>query len=471
MPHRPLLQANACMPRSWKLQAAVSLPPIAALHPDRPDELAAGAAALRDGRVADAVAAYDRALERLSPDAQPEQRGTALLARGLAHQLLGDTSRATADVLSALNVWSLVRPGWASSAMSDLAAALSGAGNGAADAYWQAALRLAERSGDVVLQAAVSGEWGRHAARAGEAVTAVALLEKSAELGRRAGDDAIVAKALVNLARVELDAGRGGHAMRNIGEALARDQRGELRAATAGLLIDVAAGAFQAGDTAHAELCLEQALSLSGGGDRQICERTLAALGGLARARGDYAAAARYGEELLDSSRRGGDLTVAAEALHDLGRIALLAGALEDAAQRLTESVVIARSLGLDPLAASGSRALAEVAIQRGALLRALGYAEQAVILSMSQDDLEACAATLLLVGAEAGRARLDDVARPANEGAAEIYRLLERDDLARVLSGESPLASDGEARTDRLEAGLEAARSVVNPTRPNHER
>ena len=444
----------------------MSLPPIAALHPDRPDDLAAGAAALRDGRLADAVAAYDRALERLSPDAQPEQRGTALLARGLAYQLLGDLSRATADVLSALNVWSLARADWASSAMSDLAAALSGAGNGAADAYWQAALRLAERSGNTVLQAAVAGEWGRHAARAGESVTAVALLEKSAELGRRAGDDAIVAKALVNLARVELDAGRGGHAMRNIGEALARDQRGELRAATAGLLIDVAAGAFHNGDIAHAELCLEQALSLSGASDRQIRERTLAALGGLARARNDYAAAARYGEELLDSARRGGDLTVGAEALHDLGRIALLAGVLDDAAQRLTESVVIARSLGLDSLAASGSRALAEVAIQRGALLRALGYAEQAVILSMSQDDLEACAATLLLVGAEAGRAGLEDVSRPANEGAAEIYRLLDRDDLALVIAGASPLPADAvEARTEQLEAGLEAARSVVNPT------
>ncbi|MGD0194670.1 MAG: hypothetical protein ABSC35_07415 [Candidatus Dormibacteria bacterium] len=442
----------------------MSLPSNAALHPDRPDELAAGAAALRDGRLADAVAAYDRALERLSADGQPEQRGAALLARGLAQQLLGETSSATADVLAALNAWSLARADWASSAMSDLAAALSGAGNLAADTYWQAALRLAERSGDVILQAAVSGEWGRHAARAGEAVTAVALLEKSAELGRRAGDDAIVAKALVNLARVELDAGRGGHAMRNIGEALARDQRGDLRAATAGLLIDVAAGAFHSGDTAHAELCLEQALSLSGS-DRQIRERTLAALGGLARARNDYVTAARYGEELLDSARRGGDLTVAAESLHDLGRIALLAGALDDAAQRLTESVVIARSLGLDSLAASGSRALAEVAVRRGSLLRALGYAEQAVILSMGQDDLEACAATLLLVAAEASRAGLEDVATPANAGAAEIYRLLERDDLAQVLTGSSQATGPGaEARTDRLEAGLEAARSVVDP-------
>jgi tetratricopeptide (TPR) repeat protein len=442
----------------------VSLPSNAALHPDRPDELAAGAAALRDGRIADAVAAYDRALERLSVDGQPEQRGAALLARGLAQQLLGETSNATADVLAALNAWSLARADWASSAMSDLAAALSGAGNLAADTYWQAALRLAERSGDVILQAAVAGEWGRHAARAGEAVTAVALLEKSAELGRRAGDDGIVAKALVNLARVELDAGRGGHAMRNIGEALARDQRGDLRAATAGLLIDVAAGAFHSGDTAHAELCLEQALSLSGS-DRQIRERTLAALGGLARARNDYVTAARYGEELLDSARRGGDLTVAAESLHDLGRIALLAGALDDAAQRLTESVVIARSLGLDSLAASGSRALAEVAVRRGSLLRALGYAEQAVILSMGQDDLEACAATLLLVAAEASRAGLEDVATPANAGAAEIYRLLERDDLAQVLTGSSQATGPGaEARTDRLEAGLEAARSVVDP-------
>ena len=87
----------------------------------------------------------------------------------------------------------------------------------------------------------------------------------------------------------------------------------------------------------------------------------------------------------------------------------------------------------------------------------------------MGQDDLEACAATLLLVSAEAGRAGLDDVARPANEGAAEIYRLLERDDLAQVLSGGSALPADGaEARTDRLEAGLEAARSVVNPSGPS---
>lgn len=256
--------------------------------------------------------------------------------------------------------------------------------------------------------------------------------------------------------------------MRNIGEALARDPRGDLRAATAGLLIDVAAGAFHAGDTAHAELCLEQALSLTAGADRQIRERTLAALSGLAKARNDPVTAARYGEELLDSARRAGDLTVAAEALHDLGRIAMLAGEPDAAASRLTECVVIARSLGLDPLAASASRALAEVALRRGALLRALGYAEQAVILSMGQDDLEACAATLLLVGAEAQRAGLGDVARPANEGAAEIYRLLERDDLVQVLSGELPLApaagpESAEARTSRLEAGLEAARSLID--------
>ena len=177
---------------------------------------------------------------------------------------------------------------------------------------------------------------------------------------------------------------------------------------------------------------------------------------------------AKRREALLAS----GGLTVAAEALHDLGRIALLAGIFDAAAGRLTESVVIARSLGLDSLAASGSRALAEVALQRGAFLRALGYAEQAVVLSIGQDDLEACAATLLLVGAEAGRAGLDDVARPAHDGAAEIYRLLERDDLAQILAGGSPLPADvNDTRTDRLEAGLEAARSVVNPARPGEGR
>ena len=72
----------------------------------------------------------------------------------------------------------------------------------------------------------------------------------------------------------------------------------------------------------------------------------------------------------------------------------------------------------------------------------------------MGQDDLEACAATLLLVGAEARRAGLDDVGQsPRNEGAAEIYRLLDRDDLAQVLSGGSaaPRRTAGRARTDRL--------------------
>ena len=84
----------------------------------------------------------------------------------------------------------------------------------------------------------------------------------------------------------------------------------------------------------------------------------------------------------------------------------------------------------------------------------------------MGQDDLEACAATLLLVAAEAGRAGLDDVATPANAGAAEIYRLLERDDLAQVLSG---TASSRQRRAPKpapigSKPGLEAARSVVDP-------
>jgi hypothetical protein len=62
-------------------------------------------------------------------------------------------------------------------------------------------------------------------------------------------------------------------------------------------------------------------------------------------------------------------------------------------------------------------------------------------------------------------------VSTPATEGAAEIYRLLERDDLAQVLASGSTLATEtasgaaAEASTTRLEAGLEAARSLVNPT------
>ena len=43
--------------------------------------------------------------------------------------------------------------------------------------------------------------------------------------------------------------------------------------------------------------------------------------------------------------------------------------------------------------------------------------------LSMGQHDLEACAATLLLVGAEAGRAGLDDVARPWKDSVVRVEK------------------------------------------------
>src|SRR5207237_866289 len=71
--------------------------------PSGPDPLQRAADALRRLDLPAAVAAYDELLAT-SPPAGAEQRGTALLGRGLARQLLGHHG-AIGDVTAALDAW------------------------------------------------------------------------------------------------------------------------------------------------------------------------------------------------------------------------------------------------------------------------------------------------------------------------------------------------------------------------------
>src|SRR5207302_1585415 len=142
--------------------------------------------------------AYDELLAT-SPPAGAEQRGTALLGRGLARQLLGHHG-AVGDVTAALDAWRSAPRGWTASALSELAAALEDSDPGAAAAYWDTAQRLAMAAGDPGAAARMAGERGNRAALAGEWDEAARLLSVAGELGRAAGVRTRALAALAGLA-------------------------------------------------------------------------------------------------------------------------------------------------------------------------------------------------------------------------------------------------------------------------------
>src|SRR5438309_633668 len=187
--------------------------------PSGPDPLQRAADALRRLDLPAAVAAYDELLAT-SPPAGAEQRGTALLGRGLARQLLGHHG-AIGDVTAALDAWRSAPRGWTASALSELAAALEDSDPSAAAAYWDTAQRLAMAAGDPGAAARIAGERGNRAALAGEWDEAARLLSVAEELGRGAGEDSVAAAALIGLARLDHDAGAVLRAARRVGEAIA----------------------------------------------------------------------------------------------------------------------------------------------------------------------------------------------------------------------------------------------------------
>ena len=113
-----------------------------------------------------AVAIYDELLDS-APPASASDRGTALLGRGLARQLLGNGD-ALGDVTAALEAWRAAPRGWTASALGELASALDEADPGTAAAYWDTAQGLALAAGDAGTAARIAGERGNRAALAGE---------------------------------------------------------------------------------------------------------------------------------------------------------------------------------------------------------------------------------------------------------------------------------------------------------------
>ena len=417
--------------------------------------------AFRRGALREALIEYDVVLGGLQGREAPALRGTALLGRALVNQLLGDHPAALSDAVAALAEWRAAPADWVARALIGMAAALEADSPGIAAEYWQVAAQLAGRGDDPRLPALIAGLRGVRALETGATDAARAHLVEAERLARGAGDDGTTARALVNIARLDLDAGRRREAGRTIAEALSLSTTGPHVEAAAGVLLDLAAAA----GGAEAALYLEQVLVLGSAVDSSVRERALTALAGIARDRGDLPEAMRLAADAVATLRAAGDATAVVQAMHDIGVIALEAG--DDGAEdQLIESMAGARRHGLPALAASLSRALALVASRRGDHLRALGYAEQAADFAAGPGDREACAVTLARVAVEAERWHRFDIAIVAHKGAAEIYANLDRSDIsaAETTAAEKAriLAAADREREASVQTGLEIARKIT---------
>jgi tetratricopeptide (TPR) repeat protein len=422
--------------------------------------------AFRRGDFRAAVARYSEVLAQ--PNQPPELRGTALLSRAMAHQLLGDLSTAFNDVIAALDTWKSAPAAWLAGALTEIAAALTPETPAIAEDYWRAASALATRSGDNRLTAIVIGEQGRQLGLAGNLDGASARFAEAEQLARRAGDDQTAATALVNMARVFVDSGQRGEAARSVAEALALSASGSHVEAAAAVLIDIAVLALNDGQMPEAELYLEQVVALGDAVDSLMRERAIASLAGVAKERRDLNRAMQLGEELVGQLKADGDSTAVAEVLHDLGVTALAAARGDVAEDKLLDSMIGARRHRLAALGASTSRALALVASRRGNHLRALGYAEQALVFAADTLEREACAITLAMVASEAARWQRFDISAAAHTDAADIYR--ELGNTAQSAAHEAAAraaqeATDAEAQRQRsLDESVRLARDIVGP-------
>jgi tetratricopeptide repeat protein len=422
--------------------------------------------AFRRGDFRAAVARYSEVLAQ--PNQPPELRGTALLSRAMAHQLLGELSTAFSDVIAALDTWKSAPAAWLAGALTEIAAALTPETPAIAEDYWRAASALATRSGDNRLTAIVIGEQGRQLGLAGNLDGARARFAEAEELARRAGDDRTAATALVNMARVYVESGQRGEAARSVAEALALSASGSHVEAAAAVLIDLAVLALNDGQMPEAELYLEQVVALGDAVDSLLRERAMASLAGVAKERRDLNRAMRLGDELVGQLKAEGDSTAVAELLHDLGVTALAAARGDVAEDKLLDSMIGARRHRLAALGASTSRALALVASRRGNHLRALGYAEQAMVFSLDSLEREACAITLAMVASEAERWQRFDISTAAHADAADIYRELGRAEQAAAheAAGRAAREADdaGAQRSRTLDDSVRMARDIVGP-------
>jgi tetratricopeptide (TPR) repeat protein len=138
---------------------------------------------------------------------------------------------------------------------------------------------------------------------------------------------------------------------------------------------------FFAGDLDEAEAAFGASLELSEhAGDVHGMPDGLVNLGGVAYARGDYAAAAGYYERALTAAKKARWTAREAIGHSNLGQVKLALGEHEAAAQELALACRLGEEGGYLDVLADSARALAEVELARGDIAAAVARADAAIV-------------------------------------------------------------------------------------------
>lgn len=186
--------------------------------------------------------------------------------------------------------------------------------------------------------------------------------------------DACVAGALRLVALISLRAGAAAVALARADAAVAAarehaDRWEEGLALTARAAILVRAGAPE-----DARESFTAALGLLSASNGWGVASVLTGLGGLARARGETAAALQHFRSALELFREIGARTEMARCLAGIGWLSLAAGDLDSAADNMAESLDLSMAAGQRLAIARGLEAIAALAVARGDYLGALRF-------------------------------------------------------------------------------------------------
>lgn len=317
---------------------------------------------------------YDRALELLRTDTDPELHFGLLSGRRRIYRLQGKKTEEFTDLTEMLKVGEQINDVRLLAKTRDWRASYYVTLNDyeTAKKESQEGLRAAREAQDLQLISqclstmALATRWG------GDLKTALNVAQEGLVAAQRAGDQEEEADSLIHLGLIRFDLGEFDKARAYLESALAifqsiRDRLGECNSHY--LLSYVAYGC---GNFAEAHCHSEQALALSRKvGNREHEAETLNSLAIYYLDLGDYPTAVSYCEQALSIYREIEDRRGEALGLLNLGLALGEQGRFRDALERLEQALYIGRSIG-------GKRTEAYALTYMGLVFEGLGQSEEA---------------------------------------------------------------------------------------------
>jgi adenylate cyclase len=296
----------------------------------------------------EAIAYFSRALA-LTPESNPGERYTLLLAREQIYGLRGERGLEAND-LAALQALAQILGDdrkRAEVALRQANYALSTSDRPAAIAAAQEALSLAEAVQDTSSQAAGHFVWGSAAHATGDDEAAHGQLEQALALSRAAGLRRVEASSLRRLGALAAEKGDHGTAKRHYEESLRICREEKDRLSEGRTLNDLSLTLTEQSDHASAIACLEESLSIfRETGDRRNEGLVLGNLGVSVLDLGDLKAASAYYEQALCIHRDVGSRDYEATTLGNLGEVSALRGDLAAARGYYEQALLLLHELG-----------------------------------------------------------------------------------------------------------------------------